>query len=228
MSRYYNINGKEYPSVTTILSVIAKPGLMAWRTKLDKKESDKITEEATDIGKQVHKALEYVVKGKAVPRDLWNDITKRAIEDFILWCRKNGFKADAGELTVYSDCYGYAGTLDCVGKIKDEIIIIDFKTSKKIYKEAYLQICAYADAYCELTGKFPTQLYIMRFSKTKKGKFEVIKLAEEERIKCFDLFENALNLWHYFNDSVKHNDTDERADKWRQREGIHYAKKKSK
>lgn len=227
MSRYYNINGKDYVSVTTVLSVISKPGLLSWLKKLDKKESDKITEEATDIGKQTHKALEYVVKGKPVPKELLNDITKRAIEDFTLWCRTNGFKADAGELTVYSDCYGYAGTLDCKGKIGDEIIIIDFKTSKRIYKEAYLQISAYADAYCEMTGKFPTQLYIMRFSKTKKGKFEVIKLTEEERIKCFDLFVKALDLWHFFNDNVKVNDTKERADKWKQREGIHYAKKKT-
>lgn len=222
---HYNIDGKDYTRVSEVLDIINKPYLNIWRVNKGKKESDRIMKEAQDIGKQVHKVLEYVIKGKAVPKELLNDITKRAIEEFILWCRANGFKPTAGELTVYSDECGYAGTMDCKGTMGNGIAILDFKTGK-LRKEAYLQICAYADAYCEMTREFPTQLYIMRFAKTKKGKFEVIKLTERERIECFGLFENALNLWHYFNDNIKHNDTEDRVDKWRSREGIHYAKKK--
>jgi hypothetical protein len=35
-ARWYNIDGVEYPSVTTILSVIAKPALIAWSAKVER------------------------------------------------------------------------------------------------------------------------------------------------------------------------------------------------
>jgi hypothetical protein len=35
-ARFYNLEGEDYPSVTTILSVIDKPGLMHWAAKLER------------------------------------------------------------------------------------------------------------------------------------------------------------------------------------------------
>lgn len=235
-SDHYNIDGRDYTRVSEVLNIINKPYLNTWRVSKGKKESDRISKEAIDIGNQVHKALEQSIKIKLKqPFKLVeiftpeaDKIVNKALKDYKKWQRKTGFKPLQTELTVHSDCYNYAGTLDCVGTINDEIAIIDWKTSKRINKEHYLQVAAYADAYCEMTGKFPTHLYILRFTKTKKSKFEPIKLTEGERIKCFDLFENALNLWHYFNNNIKHNDTEDRVDKWKSREGIHYAKKRGK
>lgn len=227
MSRYYNINGKEYVSVTTVLNIIAKPYLVNWLVKLGKEESDKISKEATDIGKQVHEALGYIVKGKTIPKHLRNSITLQAQKDFKKWQRKTGYKSHGTEVVVHSEFYNYAGTLDDWGTIDDEIVIIDWKTSKQVNKEHYLQICAYQNAYWEMYGKVATQMYIFRFSKTEKGKGEIIKITNADSIRYFDLFVEALDLWNYMNtDDLQPNNIDEAKYLWEQREGIHYARKR--
>lgn len=240
MSRYYNINGKEYVSVTTVLSVLSKPFLTNWKVKLGKEESDKISGEAADIGKQVHQALEIVVLhqlgflGSPFPKLTKDEkkIVQNAMNEYLKWQKKTGFKPISPEMTVHSETYGYAGTLDCVGTIGDEIVIIDWKTSKRIYKDYYLQLAAYRDAYSEMEMKLPTQMYIFRFSKTEKGKSEIIKITYADSIKYFDLFVEALDLWRFMNDKpwgddeLKPNNIDETKYLWEQREGIHYAKKK--
>ena len=40
---------------------------------------------------------------------------------------------------MYCDKYKYAGTVDAVAKINGRVCVIDFKTSKKIYKPYHLQ-----------------------------------------------------------------------------------------
>lgn len=211
MSRYYNINGKEYPSVTTILSVISKPGLTSWKVKLGKEESEKVSKEAAGIGSQVHKALEYVIKGKAVPRDLLSKPVKKAIVYFTEWCRRVVFEPQGSEMTVYSDKYGFAGTLDLPGLMGDSLAIIDFKTSGRIYKEVWLQLAAYWLAYTEMTGNEPKRLIVMRFNKKEKGKSEVKEISDINMIKEYaDLFLNALALWRFVNGKKwEHNDLKE-------------------
>lgn len=207
MSRYYNINGIEYPSVTTILSIISKPGLTSWKVKLGKEESDKISGEAASIGSQVHKALEYVIKGKAVPKDLLSEPVKKAIKFFTEWCRKVIFKPISPEMTVHSDSFGFAGTLDCVGTIGNSLVIIDFKTSKQIWKEVWLQLAAYWWAYREMTKKEPDKLIVMRFTKKEKGKSEVQKVISKNLIEQYaNLFLDALDLWRFVNDKPWDND----------------------
>lgn len=54
------------------------------------------------------------------------------------------------ESTVYSRVHGYAGTADLIGKMRIggslQPVVIDVKTSKSIYDEVGLQLCAYAKA----------------------------------------------------------------------------------
>jgi hypothetical protein len=45
-SRFYNVKGKEYPSVTTILGCIGKPALIAWAAKV---EREMIIEESANL-----------------------------------------------------------------------------------------------------------------------------------------------------------------------------------
>lgn len=228
MSRFYNINGKEYVRVSTVLNIIAKPYLTAWKVKLGKEESDKISKEATDIGKQVHEALGYVVKGKTIPKYLRNPITLRAQRDFKKWQRKTGYKSQGTEVRVHSEFYGYAGSEDDWGTIKNEVVIIDWKTSKRINKEHYLQISAYRNAHWETFNIIPTQLYIFRFAKTPKGKSDFVFISDSDAVKYFDLFVEALDIWRYMNDELQPNNIDEAKYLWEQREGIHYAKKGAK
>ena len=79
----------------------------------------------------------------------------------------------------------YAGTTDCVGIHKGEEAIIDFKTSKKIKKEEwiedyYLQCCAYAMAHNEMYDTNIKKGVILMVSRDNKFKEFVIEGARFE------------------------------------------------
>ena len=46
VGRHYEVDGKLYPSVTTILSIIRKPYLERWRGEIGNDDADFIMEEA--------------------------------------------------------------------------------------------------------------------------------------------------------------------------------------
>src|SRR5207253_4465534 len=49
----------------------------------------------------------------------------------------------AWDITVFSEKYGYAGTIDYICKIDGKTFIIDFKTSQQVWPEYELQVSAY-------------------------------------------------------------------------------------
>ena len=61
------------------------------------------------------------------------------------------------EKPLYSEYFGIAGRVDCIAEYEGELAVIDFKTSKKIKPEKWLenyfvQETAYACMYYEMTG----------------------------------------------------------------------------
>jgi genome maintenance exonuclease 1 len=61
------------------------------------------------------------------------------------------------EKSLYSDYLGLAGRVDCIAEYEGELAVIDFKTSKKIKPEKwvenyFVQEVAYACMYYEMTG----------------------------------------------------------------------------
>jgi len=55
------------------------------------------------------------------------------------------------EKMVYSVKYKFAGTLDAIGKIGKDKILIDFKTGERFYPSMFAQVTAYYKAHCEMT-----------------------------------------------------------------------------
>ena len=79
----------------------------------------------------------------------------------------------------------YAGTTDCVGMHNGEEAIIDFKTSKKIKKEEwiedyYLQCCAYALAHNEMFDTDIKKVAILMVDRDSNFKDFVIEGKEFE------------------------------------------------
>ena len=95
------------------------------------------------------------------------------------------------ERKVYCDKYKYAGTVDAVAKINGRVCVIDFKTSKKIYKPYHLQVTAYAQAIKRMDGlrRWPLGI-ILRLDK-ETGKFEH-KVFEPKH--NFNTFKKCLEL----------------------------------
>ena len=60
---YVTPEGKEYPSITTVLSPRNKEGLMKWRKKVGNDVATHIANKAAVRGSKVHKMCEDYLKG---------------------------------------------------------------------------------------------------------------------------------------------------------------------
>jgi hypothetical protein len=155
--KYFTPEGNAYPSITTVLSILGKEEIIAWRKRVGEEEANKVSRQASTRGTAVHKLAEDYVdnkpdwKGKHMPSNIATFNTLRPILD----ARLNNVWMQ--EAFLYSDKLKTAGQVDCIGEWDGVLSIIDFKTSKRVKKEEditnyFIQMCFYAAAFLERTG----------------------------------------------------------------------------
>ena len=155
--KYFTPEGNAYPSITTVLGVLNKEGIIAWRKRVGEEEANKISRQASVRGTAVHKLAEDYLnndpdwKEGAMPTNLFSfeDIKK------IMDKRLNNIWMQ--EVFLYSDRLKTAGQVDCIAEFDGQLSIIDFKTSRKPKKEEwitsyFIQASFYAAAFYERTG----------------------------------------------------------------------------
>ena len=60
--RYYKVdedNNLSYPSITSIISFINKDKFVGWRQRVGNEEADRIMKNASSVGTEMHKVLEF-------------------------------------------------------------------------------------------------------------------------------------------------------------------------
>lgn len=134
--------GMRYPSVTTVLGELAKPGIAFWNAKIageagDPAEPRRLMEEKATFGTRVHNS---VLTG-VWPKDL-RAVQRRYAE---AW-NANPFDIIAQEQTIWNREHEYAGTYDILASMDDETWLVDVKTSESgIHEESVrLQLAGYA------------------------------------------------------------------------------------
>ena len=156
--RYYTLpNGKKAPSITSITSFYNRQTFIKWRKKVGEEEANKITKVATDRGTKFHDLVEKYLLNEDI--NSMKDILPSTKSRWIA-AREALNKIDnihALEKPLYSEYFGIAGRVDCIAEYNGELAVIDFKTSKKIKPEKWLenyfvQETAYACMYFEMTG----------------------------------------------------------------------------
>jgi len=151
--RYKVPSGKLYPSVTTVLGHLPKPGIDAWKKRVGEAEAQRISKVATDRGTRIHTLAENFFLGNPLKidifdHDMWN--TLHPVLDKI-----DNIHALEGKL--YSDKLEVAGTVDCIAEYNGVLSIIDFKTSKRPkdinnIQDYFVQATAYSVMFEELFG----------------------------------------------------------------------------
>lgn len=140
-----------FPSVTNILSVLAKPGLDAWKQEqaimaaltlprinnepLDDFARRVVTDmgdqvrQAADLGSAVHAAIEGYLQTGEQPE---NPDILRLFEPVKLWIDDHIERVALVETVAVHPQFGYAGRIDLVAKLKNagSWAVIDFKTQK--------------------------------------------------------------------------------------------------
>lgn len=159
---YYYLGDKAYPSVTTILKVLAKPALVGWAAKVAATASienpdwsveqccAEVTgkkESAGARGSVVHGLIEAIGRGNKPDLSTVPPEIKPYADGYIAFHNLTIKKILFSECTVVSDTHGYAGTLDIIALCNDNLVwLLDNKTSKGIYNETGLQLSSYKHA----------------------------------------------------------------------------------
>ena len=196
----YKVNDVKIPSVTRIIDACFEKNLTNWAISIGDVEYHRIIAEALEIGNDTHEWIEkYIDKGRGVVGTY-----NCSVGAFLAW--EEEFKPEwiDSERKVYCDRYKYAGTVDAVAKINGRVCVIDFKTSKKIYKPYHLQVTAYAQAIKRIDGlrQWPLGI-ILRLDKL-TGEYE--QKVFEPKVH-FDTFKKCLELRQWSSIRVK-NDKD--------------------
>lgn len=227
------------PSSTTVLGSAPREYLARWRGQVGNWEADRIMNEAMSKGSRIHLAFAELLNGTII---LLNNpkapaYTKEQIDNIAqesnkgvmvlsdqqemleVWRLKQFFdivnpKVEAVEMTVYSEQYGYAGTLDHIWHIeageyslgdkvkfkvdKTGFYILDLKTGGEDENNYPEQLASYMNAV-EESEQYKIEGGIILYSnaKTKTGieGFKVEQLSKDDLEYHFKGFIYQLNVW---------------------------------
>ena len=175
---YKTSDGKRVPSVTTIIGILDKPALHYWIANVTKEGKDwtKVRDDAADVGTLVHALIFSHLRGETLDlSDFPQDVIERAESCLIRywdWEKEHpGIKDITLEEPMVSEKYGYGGTLDRLCLMDDAYTIIDYKTSKEIYDDMWLQMAAYVNLAIE-AGYPVKKIRILRIGREEKEGFD--------------------------------------------------------
>lgn len=198
-----------YVSVTNVLQIIAKPPLLYWGARIAARAAladRSLTEdqavgalsqkraESTERGQTIHRFIENHRVGRkpkleALPKE-WRGFA-RAFINFIETFEPKSFPI--GKI-VWSRKHEYAGALDDMQTFrkKNELWLIDYKSSSDIYPESGLQLTAYAEALSEIKDLVADHIAVVLLKED--GTF-----ALEEMPRDMGAFLAAKRLWMWAN-----------------------------
>ena len=152
---YLTPDGTRYPSITTVLSLLSRDAIAAWRARVGEEEANKVSYRASTRGTKVHEIVEQYLDNEHDPTK-WTPDILASLENLKPYLHRID-KIYEQECPLYSKHLGVAGRVDCVGVFDGVPSIIDFKTSKRIKKKEkitnyFMQEAAYAIMWEERTG----------------------------------------------------------------------------
>ena len=165
---YLTPDGSKYPSATTVLSILTKKAIKAWRKRVGEKKANEISTKASNRGTKVHKLCEDYLNNVEIPVDEEMPINMQMFLSIKPLIDENINQIYMQEAPLYSDHLRMAGRVDCVAHYagSEHPAIIDFKTSSRPKKKSqignyFLQCAAYSIMFEERTGIAVPNLVVM-------------------------------------------------------------------
>jgi len=150
--RFYEVNGTNYPSVTSVLGVRKKVELQQWRDRIGENVANWEMGRAARRGTATHNLIENYIKGEP--------LTEKSVLPLGLFKLMKPYidqiqNIHCLETVLYSQKYKLAGQVDCIAEYNGKLSVIDFKTANKERKEEwidnyFMQCTAYGLMYEEM------------------------------------------------------------------------------
>lgn len=152
---YQTPDGELFPSVTTVMSIMNKDAILAWRKRVGAEEANRISSKAARRGTKMHTVCENYLGNKELGNVMPDTLAlfkqiKPMIDEYV----DNVYAIEA---PLYSEHLKVGGRVDCVAEFDGKPAIIDFKTSSRVKTEDkiqnyFMQCAAYAVMFEERTG----------------------------------------------------------------------------
>ena len=212
-----------YPSVTSILNILSKPGLEKWKLRqitdvafnnpsiqLEEKTADSYNSkvigmaflkvhDAANLGSRIHHELDVCTKGKECSD---KEIAKY-IQGFLDWQKDKDIRFTDTETVVVNKEHGFAGRVDAFFQYgKEGIGILDYKTRKfdkdeqpATYDNEVLQLGAYAATYYAENKLCSVLAGNAYISSTCPGAFHIHK--HDCLQEAWEAFKSLCDVWRY-------------------------------
>jgi hypothetical protein len=154
--RHYKTPKGNFPSITTVLSILSRDGIKAWRERVGEKEANRISNQASRRGTNVHLMCEQYVNNELDASEFMPH--EKAMFNSIKPILKERIdNVYAQEMPLWSSYLGVAGRVDCIAEYDGRLSVIDYKTSSKPKKKEWIgsyfqQASAYCVMFEERTG----------------------------------------------------------------------------
>ena len=199
--RFYAVEDKHYPSITTVLGAIPKPGLIKWRKSVGEEAARWEMNRAARRGSATHTLVEQYLKGETPSiRDVLPLGMFRLLKPYL----DQVDNIHALEQIMYSNKLTVAGQVDCIAEYNGKLSVIDFKTANKERVDSwnenyYIQCTAYAHMYEELFGTKIDQIVILQAGEDGSCKAFVKNKADYE-----EKLESAIKYFYkYYEEQSK-------------------------
>jgi len=179
----YHLNGEIVSGVTTLLQSVVDYSMvdvtvLAFKAKL---------------GTYVHLATEYF-DNKTLDIDSLDAALLPYVNAWILFNKETGFVTELSEHVVYHERYHYAGTLDRVGILNDERILLDIKCTSVLEPHVGVQLAAYFEAENSTREKPDRVKKRFALQLKKDGSYN---LKRYKNIEDFKVFTSLLNIYNW-------------------------------
>jgi hypothetical protein len=185
--RFYEhiTTGEKYPSITSVLSIRQKEGLIKWRQRVGEEVANHVMITSANRGTAVHNMVEDHLNNIDI-----NNVEKykkqflpRMMFQVLKPVLNNINNISLQEAQMFSSNYTVAGRCDCIAEYDGELSVIDFKTSKGEKEEDwienyFIQGAAYAEMYEEHFGTPINQIVILVV--TEEGTTQIFKKNKQE------------------------------------------------
>lgn len=186
---------KGWPSVTKIISVLDKPGLVYWYGKHGTEKCSQLKREAEEFGTEFHEAVEQLLQEKKdkafldTPYDL-------ACQLYFKWWKAQPREVVCLEKEVEHKSLKYHGCFDALIRSENKLYLVDWKSSARFYDTMGLQLAGYRMALESMGEEVPDDGIIVRADK-ETGKIEE-KIFKD--LKNYEKEFKALRLlWDFVN-----------------------------
>ena len=153
---YTTPDGRKYPSITTVLSILSEESIAKWRARVGEEEANRVGQRAAGRGTLVHSIVESYLKNEDTSSFLPH--IRQSLENLRPILDGRLGKIFGLEVPLYSSHLGLAGRVDCVAEFDGVPSIVDFKTSKRVKKKEWIssyfaQMAGYAVMWEERTKR---------------------------------------------------------------------------